>query len=199
MQNEHSPKTGEKKGMVIDDEGIRLSSEEGISKDLNDVVKICKKLLKTKSDIDVADVIRNERPVKSSAYYAALAVIHAEQAISNIADNSAENAAYNAMRAAQYQNLAIVKQTDFTLDKWADKRSKTGSVLINNFSEYELYLFRKEIVARLRQENVMEAMIPRHCARIEGNYHSAGMAPKSKVDKIKKYLVQKGLINEGLL
>tara|TARA_A100001011_G_scaffold299840_1_gene313030 strand:+ start:35 stop:619 length:585 start_codon:yes stop_codon:yes gene_type:complete len=182
----------------VDGDSLRLSSDQPVSDDLEDVVKICREIVKNSGFKELSKAIESGKSTKSSMYYAALAVLHAEQAKSNIVENVADDAAFNAMRAVQYQNLAIVKQTKFSLDRWQNKRSRSGSLLINKFSKDELLQFRQELVKRLREENVMEAMIPRHCARVEGNYHSAGMAPKYKVDKIKKYLIANKLISIGI-
>ena len=182
----------------IEGESLRLSSDQPVSDDLDDIIRICQKIVEDAGLTELSKAMEIGKSSKSSIYYAALAVLHAEQAKSNISENVADDAAFNAMRAVQFQNLAIVKQTKFSLDRWEDKRSRTGSFLIKKFSKDELLQFRQELVRRLRQENVMEAMIPRHCARIEGNYHSAGMAPKSRVDKIRKYLKINKLISIGI-
>ena len=79
-------------------------------------------------------------------------------------------------------------------DSLAGKKSRSGALLINKFTSEELLQLRTEMVLRLRIEKVMESMIPRYCAKIEGNYHSTGMVPKSKVDKMRKYLAANNLI-----
>ena len=183
---------------LIEGDSLRLSSDQPVSDDLDDIVRICRKIVEASGLTELSRAIEMGQSAKSSIYYAALAVLHAEQAKINISANAADDAAFNAMRAVQYQNLAIVKQTKISLSQWEDKRSRSGGFVINKFSKDELLEFRQELVRRLRQENIMEAMIPRHCARIEGNYHSAGMVPKSKVEKIRKYLISNKLISIGI-
>ena len=198
MADQNNSRDDGDQSRLIEGHSLRLTSDQPVSEDLDDVIRICRKIVESSGLNELSRAVEIGKSAKSSIYYAALAVLHAEQAKSNISENIADDAAFNAMRAVQYQNLAIVKQTKFSLDRWEDKRSRSGSFLISKFSKDELFSFRQELVRRLRQEKVMEAMIPRHCARIEGNYHSAGMAPKSKVDKIRKYLISYKLISPAI-
>jgi hypothetical protein len=139
--------------------------------------------------------IQDGRDERTVYHYAGLAILHTEQAIVKIEEKDAGDAAYNAMRAVQFQNLSIMQHTNVGSDKWAGKKSGTGALLINKFSSEELLKLRTEMVLRLRLEKMMEAMIPRNCVRVEGNYHSTGMVPKNKVDKMRKYLIDHSLIN----
>ena len=179
---------------VIEGDAISLSPKLDVSTDLADIITECSKILNDCGYKDHLIAIQDGREERTVSHYAGLAILHTEHAISNIEKKDAGDAAYNAMRAVQFQNLAIMQHKNIGNDKWADKKSRTGALLINKFSSEELLQLRTEMVLRLRLEKVMETMIPRNCARIEGNYHSSGMVPNSKVDKMRKYLITNNLI-----
>ena len=182
------------KAKLIEGEAIRLSPKLDVNTDLADIITECTKILNDTGYKDYFLAIENGRDEKTVYHNAGLAILHANQAISKIEEKDSGDAAYNAMRAVQFQNLAIMQHRAIANKSLADKKSRTGALLINKFSSDELLQLRTEMVLRLRLEKVMEAMIPRNCARIEGNYHSAGMVPKSKVDKMRKYLIAHNLI-----
>ena len=182
------------KAKLIEGEAISLSPKLDVNTDLTDIFTECSKILNDCGYKDYFLAIENGREEKTEYHYAGLAILHTKQAISKIEEKDAGDAAYNAMRAVQFQNLAIMQHKTIANDSLAGKKTRTGALLINKFSIDELLQLRTEMVLRLRFEKVMEAMIPRNCARIEGNYHSAGMVPKSKVDKMRKYLIANNLI-----
>ena len=182
------------KAKLIEGEAISLSPKLDVNTDLTDIISECTKILNDSGYEDYFLAIENGRREKTVYHNAGLAILHANQAISKIEERNSGDAAYNAMRAVQFQNLAIMQHKTIAKDSLAGKKSRTGALLINKFSNEELLQLRTEMVLRLRIEKVMEAMIPRNCARIEGNYHSTGMVPKSKVDKMRKYLVANKLI-----
>ncbi|MGB0686444.1 MAG: hypothetical protein ACPGMX_00140 [Paracoccaceae bacterium] len=182
------------KAKVIEGDAISLSPNWNVDTDLADIINKCSKILKDCGYKDYALAIQDGREERTVFHYAGLAILHAEQTQIKIKQQDSEDAVYNAMRAVQFQNLAIMHHTDLGSDKWADRKSSTGALLTGKFSSEELLELRTEMVIRLRLQNVMEAMIPRHCAKIEGNYLSTGMVPKSKVDKMRKYLAEQGLV-----
>ena len=182
------------KAKVIEGDAISLSPKLDINTDLEDIISECSKILEDCGYKNYAEAIQDGAEDRTSYHYAGLAILHTEQAICKIDEKDASDAAYNAMRAVQFQNLAIMQYKNIANDKWADKKSRTGALLTNKFSSEELLQLRTEMVIRLRLEKVMETMIPRNCARIEGNYHSTGMVPRIKVDKMRKYLLFNKLI-----
>jgi len=185
------------KAKVIEGDSISLSPNWNVDTDLTDIIAKCSNILKDCGYKDYALAIQDGREERTVFHYAGLAVLHAQQTQAKIKEHDTEDAVYNAMRAVQFQNLAIMHHTDLGIDKWADRKSSTGALLIGKFSGEELLELRTEMVIRLRLEKVMEAMIPRHCAKIEGNYLSTGMVPKNKVDKMRKYLLDQGLIKNS--
>jgi hypothetical protein len=185
------------KAKVIEGDSISLSPNWNVDTDLTDIIAKCSNILEDCGYKDYALAILDGREERTVFHYAGLAILHAQQTQAKIKEHGTEDAVYNAMRAVQFQNLAIMHHTDLGIDKWADRKSSTGALLIGKFSGEELLELRTEMVIRLRLEKVMEAMIPRHCAKIEGNYLSTGMVPKNKVDKMRKYLLDQGLIKNS--
>ena len=182
------------KAKVIEGDAISLSPNWTVDTDLADIIDNCSKILKDCGYKDYSIAIQDGLKERTAFHYAGLAILHAEQTKIKIKQRDSEDSVYNAIRAVQFQNLAIMNHKDLRSDKWADRKSSTGALLTVKFSSEELLELRTEMVIRLRLHNVMEAMIPRHCAKIEGNYLSTGMVPKSKVDKMRKYLAEQGLV-----
>lgn len=182
------------KAKLIEGVAISLSPKLDVNTDLQDIITECSKILNDYGYKDYALAIQDGREDRTVCHYAGLAILHTEQAICKIEEKDSGDAAYNAMRAVQFQNLAIMQHKNIENNKWAGKKSHTGALLTNKFSSEELLQLRTEMVIRLRLEKVMETMIPRNCARMEGNYHSTGMVPRSRVDKMRKYLLENKLI-----
>ena len=181
------------KTVVLNKDQFSEITPEG---DLQNIIKECSQILDECGFDDHYDAINKGRANSEAYHFAGLAILHAKSALTKMDDKDASGAVFNAMRAVHYDNLAVMRHTTLERDLWAGHKSRTGALLTSKFKQDELLALRAEHVARLRQEGKDESIIPRYIARAEGNYASAGLVPKYKVDNIRKYLQDHKLIKK---